>query len=178
MFEPVLPFSTRNDLAPMVTERLRKDLHFGVFYLAPAMVDFKDDLQWLATTYNLRTEEAAQYRRDLMNAGYWIRSESGTIQLNRAKLGAGAANSEQMSPAEFMSMATQLLTRISPDGPCWYAAHNIATTRELKLEFLSEVNRALNSLIEKSKSKPSETIVSWAHISLDTLKSLHLEEEP
>jgi hypothetical protein len=158
--------------------RLRKDLRFGTFYMLPLLAGFRDELTWMADVCKLPLEQVAQNRRELLDAGYWLLLADGTIKTSQPYLPLGDKKDGALASSnEFMTMASQLLSRISDEGPCWFEWHSVATTNALKMEFLSRVNQALTEFIVRSKEAKGETVVAWAHVSLDSLKALRAEDD-
>lgn len=161
-----------------IVARLRKDFRFATFYMLPLLDGFRDDVAWMADTCRIGIDQAERFRSELLGAGHWLRLSDGTLKAAQPWLPVGDKQDGALaSSSEFMTMASQLLSRISDDGPCWFEWHTVATTNDLKMEFLSRVNQALTDFIARSKESKGETVVGWAHVSLDSLKALRAEDD-
>lgn len=160
-----------------IASRLRRDFRLLVFYLLPTLEGFREDLIWMAAQAVVPVEVAEGYRDELLESRFWIRSETGAIRVSRANLGIGDGRiPDEVSPSEFLTMISHLLYRLSDDGPCWYESRVVSTSNELKMEFLSQINKLMQEFIERSAKARGETILAWAHVSLDALKALQQEE--
>lgn len=156
-------------------EKLRKDFRFLSFYHLPRLEGFRDEPSWYAEALGLSPERAEAYRAELLDSGLWTKGEQG-IRRRDTHLGLGAAG-EDLSASEFLAMMGQLLSRISSDGPCWYEVKHVVTSHEHKREFLGQVSGLIKSFLEKAKTQKGETLVSWAHVSLNSLRAIKEENE-
>ena len=166
-----------NPAAERVRDRLRKDLRFLTFYMSPLMENFENDVQWLADLHRMPVLQAKADRDELLRAGFWVSTPDGGIRTNTAKTGLGPGGAEDLTMSQFLTLISQILSRLSETGPCWMACHTVVTSRELKNEFLSQVSLSLDQFLKKSVNAPGETVLSWTHVSLDTLASVGQEED-
>jgi hypothetical protein len=167
--------TTANVKSESIKEKIRKDLRYCAFYLSPLLNQFDLEPLWLANTHGLTEEIAAEWQQELLRSGYWRKDQDGTRTLV-SKLNLAEGGEGDLSISEFLTLISQVLCRISTDGNCWAETHTIVTSLKLKREFISEVTAALSRLLENSAGAPGETMFSWAHVSIDTLKSLQGED--
>ena len=175
MIEALEEITTARALS--VREKLRKDLRALVFYTSPLTEAFADDPQWLAATHGMTVDRAIELRQQLFDSGLWVRDDSGKVRPRKSVTGLGASGSEDLTLPEFMTLVTQILCRVTEDGPCAAECYTIATSQELKSEFLSQIHLALRNLLERSKAAKGETVISWAHVYVDSMKVLRQESE-
>lgn len=162
---------SQRHLKEKIVIAIKKDPRFALFFLGPSLKSSQpfDSAAW-AKKVGLEERDARYFESDLLRVGLWSQTAEGLkTQADFLDLG-------EIKVIEFMTMAMNIFSRVSEDGPCWYEALYVSTTHELKKEFLANINRALKDFITKSQAVPSETIVAWAHGSLDVIKDLELSE--
>jgi hypothetical protein len=162
-------------LSDRLLETLRKDLRALLLFLLPHLCTFKDDLDWMKAATGMGLDEVEELRRWFLKEKAWVREHDGSIRLPLNSVGLGRMGSKTLSLPELFTMLPQILDCLSEEAPCWYEVRTVATTQALKTQFLSEIGVAINKFLRSSEEAQAETIVTWAHISLDSMK--HLKED-
>lgn len=155
-----------------VRDKLRKDLRYLTFYLSPNMVNFQESPQWFQEAFGLPPEESQAMCEELFAVGLWVRDIRGRVQTHQPRLGVGSRG-ENLTALETVTMVTQLVDHVSDkDNYCQTTLQTVVTSHEVKREFLSRMGQTIRNLLERSKSAPGETTLSFALITLDTMRAL------
>jgi hypothetical protein len=165
----MLEVESSGDIRSEIISLIRQDLRVHMLYLMPRHKSFVFDKAWLAAQTSLETAEVSVITSRLLQIGFWtITAEGGVALANPAPNLVGGEEGDMTVP-EYMTLATQILSELSEKGSCWYEFEMLATTQELKKEFLKKVFSAIQELKEKSAKVPSDTMVAWTNVSLEVL---------
>lgn len=165
-----------NPQARSLIATMRKDFQLLVFYMLPMMEEFSEEPAWLLGKSKVPAAKAERFKSDLLSAGLWIRDAGGRLRTRQDRLGMGDSGTRELKSAEFLTMSAQIFSHIAPDGPCWYEAHTVTTSHELKRQFLSRMHEVVQEFLKASEGAKGETILTWSHVVLDTLKTLERQE--
>lgn len=165
-----------------VNELLKKDLRFLMVFLMAAIPPTRhiDEIEDLFTQRVLTKSEFRALRNALLKHGHWELDKLGYVIVRKDHVDLG-----DLSVHEFTNMTLSLLTRVSEEGPCNCENLFVVTNEALKREFYQSVNRALKTLIEKSREVQGDRLFAWTHIGLDCgrpdrltlLPELNIEDE-
>lgn len=146
--------------------QINKDLRYSLFYMAPNVEREKFDWELFGQRVGLGLTEARRFRDDLLRAGLWRLDEAGVTRVLRDPISMGA-----LSVVEFLNLSVQIFSNFSESGHCWYETFCVVTTDELKKEYLAGMNRLMADFLKKSAEAKGDTVIAWAHGSLDALKT-------
>lgn len=155
----------------------RKDYKFLRFYLLPFMNDFIPDVRWMSEQVGTSIQQAFEYQDLLMNAGYWIRNSSGGISAKENYLRFKNNFDSLLSAAEFLTLCTNISSRISNDGQCWFETFTITTTKDIQNDFIKNLNSLLKDFRQKSENSSGEIMISWSQIYTHALNGTNANEE-
>lgn len=155
----------------------RKDYKFLRFYLLPFMNDFVPDVRWMAVQVGTSIQQAFEYQDILMNTGYWIRNSSGGISAKENYQRFKKNFDSVLNTAEFLTLCTNISSRISDDGQCWFETFTMITTKEIQDEFIKNLNSLLKDFRNKSESSAGEIMISWSQIYTHALNGKDANEE-
>lgn len=160
-----------NPLRSVVMKKMQTDFNLLRFFSLIELQTFQSSINWMAESAGVDLETALNYQDLLLKSGLWIINSDGQLSAPQTSLNLFAENqTDEEKVHAFLIANASIVESISTDGPCWFENALIATTPDLRTEFIQKVQSAYSEFLKKSQVCQPTELIGWSHVIIDASK--------